>query len=130
MLVVLSDRNINEVTCSKLYFRKCHVVKVREIKEYLCENIDMKITLQEISDEFEIPLTTLKSCFKSMYGESIYAFLKDYRMENAAHLLRTTNLSVTEIALENGYENSSIYVHHCNLERNLTKWSILKLNGG
>ena len=64
-------------------------------------------TLQELSEKFEIPLTSMKVCFKGVYGCSIYAYMKSYRMQAATILLRDTSDSITEIAAKMGYDNPS-----------------------
>lgn len=52
-----------------------------------------------MSARFEIPLTGMKNCFKSVYGTSIGAWLTDYRMNRAAEFLRADReQSVAEIA--------------------------------
>lgn len=63
--------------------------------------------LQELSEKFEIPLTSMKVCFKGVYGCSIYAYMKSYRMQAATILLRDTSDSITEIAAKMGYDNPS-----------------------
>lgn len=40
---------------------------------------------------------TMKTCFKSVYGCSIYAYMKSYRMQATMLLLRDTVDSITEI---------------------------------
>jgi len=45
--------------------------------------------------------------FKSVYGTSIAAHLKEHRLEKASQLLRETGLSVAEIARQVGYESQS-----------------------
>jgi AraC-like DNA-binding protein len=42
-----------------------------------------------------------------MYGESIPMYMKRRRMDEAAVLLATTNMTVGEIAIGVGYENQS-----------------------
>ena len=65
-------------------------------------------TLEELSDRFEIPLTGMKNCFRSVYDTSIKAWLTDYRMNQAAELLRTDRgKSVAEIAGMVGYDSAS-----------------------
>ncbi len=51
--------------------------------------------------------TTLKTIFKSVYGTSIAAHMKEHRMEQAAKLLRETGLSIAEIAGCVGYDSQS-----------------------
>lgn len=107
LLIALSQIKTVETTVDKPYFRRSQVEKVRAVKAYLCDNPNKKVTLRELSAKFAIPLSTLRSCFKAMYGQSIYAFTKQFRLQKAAQLLRTTELSVMDIALETGYENPS-----------------------
>ena len=45
--------------------------------------------------------------FKSVYGTSIAAHIKEHRMELAARLLLETNLSIAEIGQRVGYESQS-----------------------
>jgi AraC-like DNA-binding protein len=49
----------------------------------------------------------LMRAFKQIYGATIFDFSQQLRMELAKKLIETTDLSVTEIALEVGYEYSS-----------------------
>ena len=49
----------------------------------------------------------LMRAFKQVYGSTIFDFSQQLRMDLAKKLIETTELSVTEIALEVGYEYSS-----------------------
>ena len=51
--------------------------------------------------------TTLKTLFKSVYGTSLAAHIKEHRMEQAVKLLRETSLSIAEIAGRVGYDSQS-----------------------
>ena len=51
--------------------------------------------------------TTLKRCFKQVYGETIAAHIKKHRMEAAAALLRKTDDDIASIAQAVGYESQS-----------------------
>ena len=50
---------------------------------------------------------TLKAVFKSVYGTSIAAHMREHRMEQAAKMLRETDLSIAEIAGLIGYDSQS-----------------------
>ena len=47
----------------------------------------------------------MKKCFRGVYGTSVYAYLRTYRLQMAQKWLIETNLQVTEIANSIGYEN-------------------------
>ncbi|SHN58818.1 helix-turn-helix domain-containing protein [Desulfitobacterium chlororespirans] len=89
------------------YFYKNQVAVIKAMKEYMTEHLDRHFTLKELSVGFNIPLTSMKECFKGVYGTSIYAYMQSCRMEAAALMLRQTGDSVTVIAEKVGYANSS-----------------------
>ena len=63
---------------------------------------------EELAEQFGISLTGMKKCFKSIYGVTIGAWLTEYRMNQAAELLRRNqNRSVAEIAGLVGYDSAS-----------------------
>lgn len=51
--------------------------------------------------------TSTKSTFKGVYGQPIATYMKEYRIRQAAILLRRNNDTVADIANEVGYENQS-----------------------
>ena len=51
--------------------------------------------------------STMKEVFKTVYGQSIAAHIREHRMERAAELLRETDASMAEIAATIGYESAS-----------------------
>lgn len=89
------------------YFPHKQVEMVKAIREYITENVDKHFTLNELSSRFDIPLTSLKLCFKGVYGTSVYAYMRSYRMHAAALMLRQTNENITTIAGKVGYNNPS-----------------------
>lgn len=66
-----------------------------------------RYTIEELAKEYLINPTTLKAVFKSVYGNSIAAHVKEHRMEYAAKLLSDSGLSLAEISRSVGYENQS-----------------------
>lgn len=91
----------------KQYFPRSQVDVIKAIKEYIIDNLERHITLEELSQRFNIPLTALKLCFKGVYGTTIYSFLRTYRMQAAAVLLSRTKMSIAQVAGQVGYLNSS-----------------------
>ena len=80
---------------------------IREIHEELTHHIETRVTIEELSRRYLMNPTTLKAVFKSVYGTSLAAHMKEHRMGRAAQLLRETDLSVSEIAQRVGYESQS-----------------------
>lgn len=94
-----------EIDRERRYFYQSQVQAVKAIRSYMIENIKEHFTLNQLSEKFGIPLTSMKNCFKGVYGMPIYTYMKQYRVQQAALLLRTTTNSVTDIANKLGYEN-------------------------
>lgn len=80
---------------------------VREIHDQLMRELGKRITIEELSRQYLINPTTLKTTFKAVYGTSIAAHMKEHRMKAAAQMLRETNRSVSEIAQAVGYDSQS-----------------------
>ena len=80
---------------------------VKEIHKKLISNLQERSTIEELSKEFLINTATLKATFKGIYGQPIGTYMKEYRMKQAAVLLRQTKSTIAEIANQVGYENQS-----------------------
>lgn len=80
---------------------------VWEIHDRLLQHIEQRVTIEELSKQYLINPTTLKSAFKAVYGASLAAHIKEHRMEQAAKMLRETDMSIAEIAQAVGYDSQS-----------------------
>ena len=81
---------------------------LQAIQNFLIEHLDQSYTQKELSKRFQIPITSMKQCFKSVYGTTIGNWLLQYRMNRAAVLLREKKeLNVAEIAGMSGYDSQS-----------------------
>ena len=108
LLLYLDALKLPDLPEEKPYFYKTQVEKVRAIQQFLVQHMDENHTQEELSARFDIPLTPMKKCFKSMFGNTIGGWLLEYRMNQAAVQLRTKReLSVAEIAGNVGYDSPS-----------------------
>jgi len=89
------------------YFDRRQVAAVKEIRKLLTENSDRHFTLEELSRGFAIPLSSLKKCFRGVYGAPVASYMREYRLQKAAELLRGTSKTAAEIGAEVGYETPS-----------------------
>ena len=89
------------------YFYRTQVEKVKAIRRFLAEHISEHYTQEALSHRFDIPITAMKTCFRSVYGTSIGSRLAGYRMNAAAELLlRERELSIAEIGGRVGYDSA------------------------
>ncbi len=105
LLLFLSDLNKAEEVLQTDYYNQSQVTLIKSVAAYITEDLTAHHTIEQLSQKFEISATTLKKCFRGVYGTSVYAYLRTYRLQTAQKMLLETKLSVTEIAGRIGYEN-------------------------
>ena len=86
------------------------VKKIKKAKEIILANMAEPPTLAELSSEVGLSLKRLKEGFKQIYGDSVYSFLFDHKMDYAKRLLETGQYNVNEIGLRIGYSTSSHFI--------------------
>ena len=92
----------------KPYFYKNQVEKMKAMQKLMTENLEKHYTREELSEYFDIPLTSMKNCFKNVYGSPISTYMRVYRMNQAAVLLKNQcGMSITDIAGRVGYDSPS-----------------------
>ncbi|WP_299883889.1 helix-turn-helix transcriptional regulator [uncultured Lacinutrix sp.] len=87
-----------------------NVLKIRKAKDIVISRMAEPPSLQELSDEIGLTLKKLKEGFKQIYGDSVFSFLFDYKMEFARKLLESGEHNVNEVGLKVGYSTSSHFI--------------------
>lgn len=80
---------------------------VRQVAEYITRNINEKITVKTLTQQFGISDTYLQNSFRNVYGMPVISFIRAQKMQSAAQVLIHTAKSIDRIAEEFGYENES-----------------------
>ncbi|HEX8563899.1 MAG TPA: AraC family transcriptional regulator [Flavobacterium sp.] len=87
-----------------------NVLKIRKAKDIVIANMAEPPGLQELADQVGLNLKKLKMGFKQIYGDSVYSFLFDYKMEFARKLLEEGSHNVNEVGLKIGYSTASHFI--------------------
>ena len=87
-----------------------NVIKIRKAKDIVIANMAEPPGLQELADQVGINLKKLKMGFRQIYGDSVYSFLFDYKMDYARKLLDSGSYNVNEVGLKIGYSTSSHFI--------------------
>ena len=87
-----------------------NVQKIRNAKKIMIDRMTEPPTLQELSNEIGLPLKKLKEGFKQIYGEPVFTFMFNYKMEVARKLLEEGSKNVNEIGLRIGYSTASHFI--------------------
>ncbi len=107
LLLFLSGLEYKGESEERRYFSRSQVTAAKEAKKYLLAHLDEHITITELADMLGISSTSLKICFKGVYGDTINGYITNCKMQKAASLLKSTDKSVLEIAGIVGYNNGS-----------------------
>jgi len=89
---------------------KTNVIKIRKAKDIIINRMAEPPSLQELADEIGLNLKKLKEGFKQIYGDSVFSFLFDYKMEVARKLLESGHDNVNEVGLKVGYSTASHFI--------------------
>ncbi|MBQ3088841.1 MAG: helix-turn-helix domain-containing protein [Clostridia bacterium] len=84
--------------------------------EYIENNYKNNITLNEIAKHLNLAPNYLSQIFPKYYGCGFIEYLNSYRITVAKKLIISTDLSLTEIALDSGFSN------HCAFSRAFNKY--------
>ncbi|MFK4785239.1 helix-turn-helix domain-containing protein [Fusobacterium sp. MFO224] len=119
ILILLNNLSSKKSLNYPVYYSKEQVEKVKHIRDHITKDLTKHITLQNLAEEHNISLTALKSCFKNIYGKSVYSYFKECRILYAVSLIKTTSKSIAEIASIVGYDNpskfSAAFKQHMNI---------------
>ncbi|MFI3303470.1 MAG: AraC family transcriptional regulator [Rikenellaceae bacterium] len=80
-------------------------VAFKRVIGYISHNFHRNITLDELADYTDMNRTALCRHFRSHAGRSIFEFLLNFRIDFTKQQLKTTNLTISEIAQSAGFHN-------------------------
>jgi AraC-like DNA-binding protein len=114
----LFDQHMSLKVCEDIAIRLCGLFDtsscsnqlITNIKEYINENYkDPSLCLTKISDQFSISESYFSYLFKEETGENFSFYLERIRMEQSLHLLKESNINVSLLYQEVGYNNSNTF---------------------
>ena len=105
LLHVLSRLKSRDDVQQTDYFNQHQVECARRAAKLLTQRLTVHQTIEQLAQDVGLSATALKTCFKGVYGSSVYAYQKEYRLQLAQKLLTETDSTIAEIAHQIGYEN-------------------------
>lgn len=82
---------------------------VKNITLYIKENYSEKLSTNIIAKKYNISKSYLCAVFNKLEGTTIISYLTDYRLKKSCELLIKTNLRITSVANNVGFENVAYY---------------------
>lgn len=80
-----------------------------EIQDWMHNQFHTHITLETIAANFGMSVRSLNRRFRQATGRTPMQYLLQVRMDNARELLRTSNLSIADVAYNTGYPDCSYF---------------------
>ena len=87
-----------------------NVQKIRIAKDIILERMTDPPSLENLSVEIGLSLKKLKEGFKQLYGDTVYSYLLDHKMEEARRMLDSQKFNVNEVGLKLGYSTASHFI--------------------
>ena len=81
--------------------------RLQRIKDHILDNVEERISLEELAAEFGISVSKLKRDFKRLFDSWVYQFYTHARMDEAYRGLKSGKYSVMEVGYDMGYQNLS-----------------------
>ncbi len=87
LLLVLTGFDLKKNNSEHVYFSDVQIDAIKQVHAFLKGHVG-HYTIEELSVRFKMSPTVLKKCFKGVYGNSVYAYMKKYRLQMAERLLK------------------------------------------
>ena len=87
-----------------------NVRKIRMAKDIILDRMTDPPSLIQLASEIGLSLKKLKEGFKQLYGETVYAYLLDHKMEEGRRMLDSQKFNVNEVGTNLGYSTASHFI--------------------
>lgn len=106
---LLLMEEVRQMKLSGLSVSQTNQERLLAMMLYIQENYADKITLEEIAASAMISTREALRCFQNSIQQTPFEYLISYRVDMAKKMLRSSELSVTEIAVRTGFSNSAYF---------------------
>jgi AraC family transcriptional regulator len=103
--VMFTLGNKPKVTILPETLKRHHLNTIESARDYLFQNFAKNISLQQLAEHCCVSLFHFSRIFKNIMNCSPHQYLKEIRLNHAQLLLQSTELSVTEIAFQSGFNS-------------------------
>ena len=82
----------------------------KEMVSYIQQNFTGKISLKEFGEQFHLSEKYISRYFKEHFHITLSQYVTYLRLEHAKQLLQDTDIPVTDVAMQSGYQNVSYFI--------------------
>lgn len=80
---------------------------IYKVKEQMLQHLETPPVIKKLAVWAGMSPSKLKSLFKQIFGNSIFSYYQEFRMKEAARLLKEEKLSVSDVGYQMGFVNLS-----------------------
>lgn len=92
----------------RLYALNAHDIQaIYQVKEQMLEHLETPPVINELADAANMSPSKLKRLFRQIFGNSIFSYYQEFRMKEAARLLKEEKRSVSDVGYGLGFTNLS-----------------------
>ncbi|MBQ7901987.1 MAG: helix-turn-helix transcriptional regulator [Clostridia bacterium] len=109
--------------------RRNKIRRIGNIIHYISTCYNNKITTATLAQQFNMNEHYLCHFFKAETGQSPISYINRYRIDKAAVLLQSTDRSITEIAMNVGFDDTNYFTRTFKKHMNMTPTKYKKMCG-
>ncbi len=80
---------------------------IYKVKEQMLEHLEIPPIIEKLAATANMSSSKLKRLFKQIFGNSIFSYYQEFRIKEAARLLKDEKLSVSDVGYRLGFSNMS-----------------------
>lgn len=108
-LYAICDEYLKNVELVK--YNQMSLQTVSGIDDFIKKNHNKKITLSDVSNELGYDYNYMSRYFRNTFNMTFTEFINIYRLETAIRLLEESDLNITNIAYESGFQSVRSFNH-------------------
>jgi AraC-like DNA-binding protein len=103
LLMELEKRNEKHLVALNIH----DIESIYKVKEQILEHPETPPIIKELALYANMSPSKLKRLFRQIFGDSIFSYYQEFRMKEAARLLKDEKLTVSEVGFQLGFTNLS-----------------------
>ncbi len=80
---------------------------IYKVKDHMLKHLETPQTIEILAEFAGMSASKLKRLFKQIFGKGVFSYYQEFRMKEAARLLKEERLSVSEVGYQLGFSNLS-----------------------
>ena len=127
-LGIVEEYNMFSNSINVNFSNKKKILKLKKVLSVIHKNYMHEVSLEDLAESINMNTNYFCKFFKSLTGTSPIDYLTIYRLECAKKKLKETELSITEVAYDCGFNDSSYFTKVFKKYNNITPTKFLSLN--